>query len=37
MEKVPDGQYQLYSVSGDSIIRKDFFGKPVYNAVELEQ
>jgi pyruvate dehydrogenase E1 component len=27
MEEVPDGQYQLYSVSGGDFIRKDFFGK----------
>jgi pyruvate dehydrogenase E1 component len=27
MEEVPDGQYQLYSVSGGDLIRKDFFGK----------
>ncbi len=27
MEEVPDGQYQLYSVSGGDFIRKDFFGR----------
>jgi len=27
MEEVPDGQYQLYSVTGGDFIRKDFFGK----------
>jgi pyruvate dehydrogenase E1 component len=27
MEEVPDGQYQLYSVSGGDVIRKDFFGR----------
>jgi pyruvate dehydrogenase E1 component len=27
MEEVPDGQYQLYSVSGGDFIRQDFFGK----------
>jgi pyruvate dehydrogenase E1 component len=27
MEEVPDGQYQMYSVSGGDYIRKDFFGK----------
>ena len=27
MEEVPDGQYQLYSVSSGDFIRKDFFGK----------
>ncbi len=27
MEAVPDGQYQLYSVSDGGFIRKDFFGK----------
>ena len=27
MEEVPDGQYQLYSVSDGAFIRKDFFGK----------
>ncbi len=26
MEEVPDGQYQLYTVSGGDFIRKDFFG-----------
>ena len=27
MEEVPDGQYQLYSVSDGEFIREDFFGK----------
>jgi pyruvate dehydrogenase E1 component len=27
MEEVPDGQYQLYSVSTGDFIRRDFFGK----------
>jgi len=27
MEEVPDGQYQLYSISDGDFIRKDFFGK----------
>ena len=27
MQEVPDGQYQLYSVSDGEFIRKDFFGK----------
>lgn len=27
MEEVPDGQYQLYSVSDGNFIRRDFFGK----------
>jgi len=27
MEEVPDGQYQLYSVSSGDFIRRDFFGK----------
>ena len=27
MEEVPDGQYQLYSVSGGDFIRRDFFGR----------
>jgi len=33
MEEVPDGQYQLYSVSAGDFIRKDFFGQ----YPELEQ
>lgn len=33
MEEVPDGQYQLYSVSDGAFIRKDFFGK----YLELEE
>jgi pyruvate dehydrogenase E1 component len=33
MGEVPDGQYQLYSVSDGAFIRKDFFGKQP----ELEQ
>ncbi len=27
MEEVPDGQYQMYTVSSGDFIRKDFFGK----------